>query len=218
MGLETGDFIDNLDDNNPLASDPISQGDDHIRLVKHVLKFQFPNLGATIIQPTGGELNFVDGVTAPIQDQINNALTQGAQIANGQMFLCRASAAPSARWTLVGDVEARYPLIRSFYSQALGGTNDNAVGLTVGAIPGHLNTANESGMPAHEHNYNFRGSAGSGEAGGSGLFTGNLVVQATINGTARNAVSPHAHPAPGISSNSSYRPSYLSMVILQFLG
>ena len=38
MGLEVADWIDELISANPTVADPISQGDDHVRLVKQVLK------------------------------------------------------------------------------------------------------------------------------------------------------------------------------------
>ena len=34
MPLETGDFIPELDANNPLGADNVSLGDDHMRLLK----------------------------------------------------------------------------------------------------------------------------------------------------------------------------------------
>lgn len=44
MGLETGTYISDLVATNPVgAVDPKSQGDDHIRLIKSVLKNTFPN-------------------------------------------------------------------------------------------------------------------------------------------------------------------------------
>lgn len=46
MGLETGTTIAQLDATWPVgASDPKSQGDDHLRLLKSVLKTQFPGSG-----------------------------------------------------------------------------------------------------------------------------------------------------------------------------
>ena len=38
MGLETGSVIADLNENWPLGNDPKSQGDDHIRLIKSILK------------------------------------------------------------------------------------------------------------------------------------------------------------------------------------
>jgi len=42
MGIESGNFITNLNSSYPLSSDNVSEGDDHIRLVKNVLKKTFP--------------------------------------------------------------------------------------------------------------------------------------------------------------------------------
>lgn len=44
MSLETGNYIKDLLDTNPEGTDPKSQGDDHLRLIKHVLKTQFAGL------------------------------------------------------------------------------------------------------------------------------------------------------------------------------
>ena len=43
MALETGTYVDDLVITNPTGSDSISVGDDHIRLIKKVLKNTFPN-------------------------------------------------------------------------------------------------------------------------------------------------------------------------------
>lgn len=45
MGLETGTTISQLDSSWPLGSDQKAQGDDHLRLIKAVLKAQFPGVG-----------------------------------------------------------------------------------------------------------------------------------------------------------------------------
>lgn len=45
MGLESGTWVDDLTASYPAASDPIPQGDDHIRLVKSVLRTTFPRAG-----------------------------------------------------------------------------------------------------------------------------------------------------------------------------
>lgn len=48
MGLETGDYISDLNAANPLGTDAKSQGDDHLRLVKKVVKQSFPNVNAAV--------------------------------------------------------------------------------------------------------------------------------------------------------------------------
>lgn len=71
MGLETATYIDGLVVTNPTATDPKSQGDDHLRLVKSTIKNTFPNVSGAVT-PTHTELNFVDGVTSAIQGQIDS--------------------------------------------------------------------------------------------------------------------------------------------------
>lgn len=64
MSLESADFIKNLIQSNPPGSDPKSQGDDHLRLIKHVLLTQFAGL--------------TDGIAiTKTESQINNLLQHG---------------------------------------------------------------------------------------------------------------------------------------------
>lgn len=75
MGLESATTIDNLDENWPLGGDPTNRGDDHLRLIKAVLKSTFPGdagVGFDIpITATEVELNYIGGLTSPIQDQLD---------------------------------------------------------------------------------------------------------------------------------------------------
>ena len=48
MGLETTNVITGLNEANPTTADAIQQGDDHIRLLKAVLKHCFPNVNAPL--------------------------------------------------------------------------------------------------------------------------------------------------------------------------
>ena len=42
MGLETGNFVSNLDRQWPLSSDMVSEGDNHLQLIKRALQYSFP--------------------------------------------------------------------------------------------------------------------------------------------------------------------------------
>lgn len=58
MSLESGGFIKDLVETNPEGSDPKSAGDDHLRLLKHVLKTQFAGFTQGIpMTRTESELN-----------------------------------------------------------------------------------------------------------------------------------------------------------------
>ena len=65
MAKETATYISQLVATNPVASDSVSVGDDHLRMLKTVLKTQFSGLsGTTAISSSEAELNILDGVTS----------------------------------------------------------------------------------------------------------------------------------------------------------
>jgi hypothetical protein len=82
MGLEssTPGYISDLDKTWPLFTDPRSQGDDHLRYIKSVLKNTFPGaLGQGFNAPIlvdETELNFLQGVTSNVQAQLDAANTR----------------------------------------------------------------------------------------------------------------------------------------------
>lgn len=86
MGLEVGDgFISGLVASNPVgASDPKSQGDDHIRLIKTALKGTFPNL---------------TGAVTLTQAQINDAARLSAENVFTGATQTLSSIRPSLRFT-----------------------------------------------------------------------------------------------------------------------
>jgi len=69
MALESTTYINGLVATNPTGTDPKSQGDDHIRLVKSAIKNTFPNITGEVTA-THTELNYTDGVTSNIQTQL----------------------------------------------------------------------------------------------------------------------------------------------------
>ena len=80
MGIESGTTISSLNEQWPLETDPTHEGNDHIQLVKNVLKKQFPGRDEQG-QPEDGysipvtakaeELNFLEGVTSNVQAQLD---------------------------------------------------------------------------------------------------------------------------------------------------
>ena len=51
MALETANWVTQLVDTNPTTSDPVSQGDDHLRMIKTVLSNSFPSTSTSAIVP-----------------------------------------------------------------------------------------------------------------------------------------------------------------------
>lgn len=53
MGLESATYVSDLVNTNPVGGDPVSQGDDHLRLLKATLQSTFPNASKIFRFPTG---------------------------------------------------------------------------------------------------------------------------------------------------------------------
>ncbi len=70
MTVETATYINGLNATYPAASDPKSEGDDHLRLIKSTVKATFPNVTGAVTA-THTELSHVAGVTSAIQTQID---------------------------------------------------------------------------------------------------------------------------------------------------
>lgn len=83
MGLEAGGTgIVGLNSSNPATGDNVSQGDDHIRLVKAELLREFPNfVASTPVTATQTELNILDGATLTVTEL--NTLDASAQAVTG---------------------------------------------------------------------------------------------------------------------------------------
>ena len=108
MGLETATYITDLVSNNPLGTDSKAQGDNHIRLLKSVLKAQFPNLGSAAATATAAELNKLDGATATTAElNILSGVTATAAELN-KLDGCTSS---TAELNLLTGVSSIYDLV-----------------------------------------------------------------------------------------------------------
>lgn len=102
MALETATYISGLVSTNPLPSDPKSQGDDHIRLIKSTILATFPNITGAVTA-TQAELNYISGVTSGIQGQIDSKTRlNGISAANASATLANAANQISWNWALTG--------------------------------------------------------------------------------------------------------------------
>ena len=86
MALESATYISELTATNPVASDSVAQGDDHIRMLKTVLKTQFSGLaGTTEVTTSEAELNIIDG-SATTQATVTLAATDGVVISDADVM------------------------------------------------------------------------------------------------------------------------------------
>ncbi len=98
MGLESATFISQLVATNPLGDDDYATADDHLRLIKAVLKSQFPNFVAAAMNATVAELNKLDGFTGVVADfNILSGADAGGLSATELMFLNGVTSALQAQ-------------------------------------------------------------------------------------------------------------------------
>jgi hypothetical protein len=85
MPIEAATFISQLVPTDPLQTDPIQQGQQHIGLIKQVLQNQFPNLGTAAVTGTAAALNAAAGqnATAGTLEVSANGATGGQLVLDG---------------------------------------------------------------------------------------------------------------------------------------
>lgn len=77
MSLETGVYISDLVSTNPTPSDLESEGDDHLRLIKAILKSAFPGFTGSVVvagADTGSANSYVLTPSTPLPAYVTNTL------------------------------------------------------------------------------------------------------------------------------------------------
>jgi hypothetical protein len=212
MGLETASFINTLNSAWPLGTDSGTFGDNHLRLIKSVLKTTFPGSGGNgfskQITATEDEINRLHGLNANIMDLINNATFPAGTI------LPFYNAAPPPGWTLVSQPTTRMLVVGGSTGHTTGGTSDPLLNNTV---PLHSHSASGGTTdPAgdHAHNVSFSSLAGSLiDGGGPGWFQ---IVSNTPATTSTNGSHSHSLSAITINNNAGaadWTPRYLGLIL-----
>ena len=140
MGLETGSTIASFITSNPTSSDPVNQGDDHLRLIKSVLQAQFPGVGglgyATTITATEAELNALHGLT-------NYYFASGTRMPFAQ-------AAAPAGWTQDTTDNATNRMLRVVNTSG-NGIGGSASPILNNTVPSHTHVFTGSALGNHTH-------------------------------------------------------------------
>lgn len=207
MGLETGSTISSFITSNPTSSDPVNQGDDHLRLIKSVLKSQFPGAAgngfATAITTTEAEINALHGLT-------------NFYFASGTRMPFAQAAAPTG-WTqdITDNATNRMLRVVNTAGNGVGGSDSPIVNSTTMVAHTHTFTG-----VAHTHTDSGHSHTQRGQNALSGGFTpvlasGTATVNADTN-TANASAVISSTTATGTNSTTtgvSWTPRYIDMII-----
>jgi hypothetical protein len=212
MALESATYVSGLVDSNPSGSDSISQGDDHLKLIKSVLQSTLPNANAALngvhtgaVEPTStsaGQLWFdTSGAgVLKVRDKADSAYddvdTTSTALPSGIISLWYGSIAsiPSG-WALCdGSVAGSIttPDLRDRFIVGAGTGGSYAVGATGGSTTSGPHTLTAAQMPTHTHNYLQRGFTKSDPGAGSQDFSDE---GGTLTTTSAGDGDPHSHAA-----------------------
>lgn len=97
MGLESATFVNDLVATNPTGTDTIPQGDDHLRLLKSVLKTTFPNADKAFRFPD----HVAKTANYSVQSTDNNAFLTGDATSGAITFTLPSLSASDEGWTLL---------------------------------------------------------------------------------------------------------------------
>ncbi len=210
MALETATYISDLNVSNPLSTDTVAQADDHLRLIKTVLKNTFPNLSGPVTS-TANQLSYP--LPVGVICLWSGAITS---IPTGWVLCNGSNGTPDLRDRFVVGAGTTY---------SVGNTGGAAsVQLTTGQLPAHSHSASSTftgtALPAHGHSVTDPGHthtlagtsigtgttststqpvSGSGTITTSTSFTGISIVNAsagTPSGTVTTTLSPTGNGDP----------------------
>lgn len=133
MTVESASYISQFNTSYPAASDDISEGDDHIRLVKSVLKTQFPNLATTAVNQTSNQLNKLGFEVGTVCMYASNTIPTTQTISGiNDWLLCDGTAYStstySALYAIIGNTfgtsgsDFKVPDFRTFFPVGVGGS------------------------------------------------------------------------------------------------
>ena len=135
-------YLDDLNSSNPAAGDNVSEGDDHIRGIKNVLKLTFPNVDAAV-NATPTELNLLDGITGLID---RTAATGSAKLPAGSTG--QRDGSPAAGYIRWNTTDTSAEVYDGSGWTAVGGGNTTDKGLYEHAHTISVNYAMTSGNNA----------------------------------------------------------------------
>ena len=131
MALENGTYVNSLVPANPASTDGLAQADDHIRLIKSVIKNTFPNLTGAVTA-TQANLNSTTSIPSTLTDL---GISDGS--ASGQVLTTDGSGNFSFTALPAGTTDTNYYV-----------TGGSVSGTTLTLTRSGLGSVSISGLPA----------------------------------------------------------------------
>ena len=167
MPLETATYLSDLVPTNPVQTDGVAQGDDHLRLIKETLQATFPN---------------ITGPVTATQDSLNN---NGVPIGGIIMWSGALGDVP-LHWAVCNGLNGT-PDLRDKFIYGAGNVNP---GTTGGASSNTLSTSNDG---AHSHNGATGSAGGHGHtATSTATSTSTSTASSTANSNATSTATSSA--------------------------
>jgi len=208
MSLETTTTIAGLSSSNPASGDSQQQGDDHLRLIKTVLKNIFPGSGGTgfsiPITATEAELNYVNGVTSAIQTQLNDA-----KFTAGTVMLFGQATAPTGWTKLTTHNDKMIRVVSGGTGGTAGGTDSP---ILMNKVPSHTHDfTSDVESRSHTHQYTSPDTGvASYAAGGTIAIPGRTLGTPSANA---NQTHTHAGTTDANGSASNWAPKYYDIIL-----
>ena len=220
MALETATTISGLNSAWPTGTDPVSQGDNHLRLLKAVLKSQFTGGGTGLTAPvtvTASELNNLSGQSNNIAAQfafvagITGALGSTLSAPAGTKMVFYQASAP-AGWVKDTTGALNNSMMRVVTSSggSTGGTYSPIALNWSHTHPTNPHTLTLAQIPAHTHTVGSRSS--SSINGGGGLTVQQPDTGTTIATSVAGGNGSHTHGNTGTFSDT-WTPKYSNVII-----
>jgi hypothetical protein len=216
MPIESSTTIANLDQTWPLGGDPLNGGDDHLRLIKAVLKAQFPGVGAqgfaVPIAATEDEINYLSGVSSNVQGQLNAISSDDSLIAPSGTVMLFYQASPPVGWTQVPTHDNKMLRVVSASGGGSGGT-DSPIAFDFSHVhTTALHALTVAEMPSHNHSWTSdktNDEYGGGAGVSRSTITGN---QGTITTTSQGSGAAHEHGDTG-GGDLAFTPLYIDTIL-----
>jgi len=217
MAIEVATFISELDEAAPLSGDRLQEGDNHLRLIKHVLKSVFPGVGgngfAEAITVTEDEINFLSGVTSSVQAQLTALLPAKFTVGTRVVF---AQATAPTHWAKITTWSNR--MLRVVNDSSGGGSGGIHSPILMNIVPSHTHADSFSIAAVADHTHTYldysmavTGTGDHGSGGQGGFRNGVTDPDGGHNHTLSGSV--------GVNSGAdNWEPLYLNTIVCEFTG